>query len=265
MNAQVTVETINPKTASEWLENKWEEQRPIRANHVTRLAAEIKNSNFRLTSDAIVLVKGRLANGQHRLSAVVESGKNAPFIVMRSNDEELYKIIDCGIGRSLADAIYGSQYAKCIAAATRLVLVYDSGLITSTSSNAVGSKKTLTRGSVLDYIEKHKDALAEQSSFIYSLYSQSRITATSISTAFLHIASRKTPEKAREFITNVYTGEAIDSSKDFRDRMIKQMGSKGRFRQEYVFALLIKAWKSFKNGTRPGTLKIADGEVFPQI
>lgn len=265
MNAQVTVETITPKDARQWLENKWDEQRPIKPNHVSRLATEIKNGRFKLTSDAVVLVKGRLANGQHRLSAVVEAGKSAQFIVMRSNDDELYKVIDCGVCRSVADVLGCVPYSKAITATARLVLAYDMHLVSPSGPNQSKVRVPLTRSVILEYIEKHREQLSEQSSFTYSLYPKSRICSTTVTTALLHIAGRKHQEKAKEFITNVYQGESLDASKDFRDRMIRQMGTKSRLRQEYVFALLIKSWKSFKNGTRPGTLRMAEGEDFPEI
>lgn len=265
MNAQVTVETINPKTAAEWLENKWDEQRPIMPNHVLRLASEIKSGKFRLTSDAVVLLKGRLANGQHRLSAIVQAGKSAQFIVMRSNDDELYKVIDCGMKRTVADVLGLMPYSKAIASAARLVLTYDRSLLGRSGENFNGEKNQVTRSQILEYIYANQAKLTEESAFTYHHYPKSRILGTTVATAFLHIASRKFPEQAKAFIEHVYTGEAADASIDFRDRMIRQMGTKSRLRQAYVFALLIKAWKSYKNGTRPGTLKMAEGEEFPEI
>lgn len=264
MNAQVTVETINPKTAREWLLNKIEEQRPIRENHVHRLAAEIKTGNFRLTSDAIVLLKGRLANGQHRLSGVVMADKSAQFIVMRTTDEELYKVIDSGQNRTVADVLGPIIYAKSLAAATRTIVIYDQHGLTVAGEN-ISNGRVITRSSILDYIARHQVELTEQAAYVHKLYGETRIVSCTIATAFLHIASREKPVKAREFITHVYDGSVIDASKDFRDRMIKEMGSKHRLRQSYVMALLIKAWRSYLNGTRPGSLKMSEGEIYPEI
>lgn len=265
MNAQVTVETINPKTAREWLENKLEEQRPIRETHVARLAAEIKNGKFRLTSDAIVLIKGRLGNGQHRLSAVVNSEKSAQFIVMRTSDDELYKVIDSGQTRTVADVLF-MPYAKAIGAVTRTILGYDRHALSSSGDGAnVANGSIITRSNILDYIANHQEELQEQIAYIYKLYGETRIFRITVAAAFLHIASRKHPQKAREFITQVYDGSANNASKDFRDRMIKLMGAKFRPRQNYIFGLLIKCWRSYLNGTRPVSLKMAEGEVFPEI
>lgn len=267
MNAQVTIETINPKTAAEWLENKWEEQRHIRENQVRKLSSEITRGTFRLTSDALLLIKGRLANGQHRLSALVLAGKSAQFIVMRSNDEELYKVLDCGAGRTVRDVIgHGVKYNTCVASSARLAMSYDRKLVSPTSDNLNNSPNSvLTRSELLEYIEKHQSVLEEQAGFVSLLYCQTRIVGSTVATAFLHIASRKKEAEAKKFLTNVYCGTEVDAAKTFRDRMIKQMGTKSRLRQEYIFALLVKAWKSYINGTLPGKLGMNEGEQFPQI
>lgn len=265
MNAQVTVETINPTTAKQWLANRWGEQRPLRDHRVTQFATEIKNGKFKLTSDAVVLVKGKLANGQHRLSGVVEAQKSAPFIVMRSNDEELYKVIDCGMMRTLSDVIGNVPYSKSIVAAARLVIVYDLKLLSISGYSMDTKTNPVTRTAILEYVEKYNKELSDQASFIAGLYNKSRVIGAAVATAFLHIASRQHPQLAKEFIDHVYSGDFTDASLDFRNRMMGQMRTRARLRQAHVFALLIKAWKSFKNGTRPGALRMHKEEQFPEI
>lgn len=265
MNAQVTIETINPKTALELTKNKLPEQRPLRPGNVSQLMSEMNRGAFRLSCDAICLLKGRLANGQHRLEAVVKSGKSAPFIVLRTNDEEIYKITDAGRPRTIGDGLVGTNYASLVSSTARLVLAYDFGLINHSGYNMNTKEKPITRSVIFEYIETHREKLKEQSRLVFGLYSKTKIVGTTITVAFLHIASRTNEEKAKAFITNVYLGEMIDASKDFRDRMIKQSNTRSRLRQAHVFGLLIKAWNSYENGTRPGTLVFKDTEEFPEI
>lgn len=242
----------------------------MRERQVARFAAEIRNGTFRLSSDAILLVKGRLANGQHRLAAVVEANKSAQFIVMRTNDEQLYKVIDSGASRTIADVLGRADYSVSVASSTRLICLYDLDLLfpSGTYKPILGGnsgRKPITRSIQVEYAQKHYPELAEQCALIHSLYLKTRICPISIAVSLLHIASRQYPKEAKQFIQNVFTGESADAAKDFRDRMIRQMGSRVRQRQEYVFALLIKCWRSFLKGTRPGSLKIAEGEEFPEI
>lgn len=62
--ATVAIETITPGLAKIWLETMFEGQRKIRAQHAHRLARAMLEGKWRLNSDAIALIGGRLANGQ---------------------------------------------------------------------------------------------------------------------------------------------------------------------------------------------------------
>jgi hypothetical protein len=114
MKAQVDIVQITPKKAAEYLENLLDGQRSVRQQRVKSLTDDMRNGRFRLTCDAIVLVNGKLANGQHRMWAVVESDTPQPFILMRTDDEELYKVIDCGATRSVAFNTHylGAKFSK---------------------------------------------------------------------------------------------------------------------------------------------------------
>src|ERR1017187_1807933 len=103
MNAKLTIEKVTPKRATELLSNLFEGQRNQRDGYIDSLALEMKEGRWRLSCDAILLVKGRLANGQHRLCAVIKSNVSCPFIVMETNDDELYKVIDAGQKRTIGD------------------------------------------------------------------------------------------------------------------------------------------------------------------
>lgn len=123
-NTQVRLMLVGPQTASEWLANKWGEQRNIRTGHVERLADDMLKNRFRLTPDAILRVKGRLANGQHRLEAVVRSKMPQYFLVMESEDEELYKVLDAGIRRTLGDSLVGYTHGHSLPPIAQWVLAY---------------------------------------------------------------------------------------------------------------------------------------------
>lgn len=80
---------ISPKAATDILENhSYEDQRPIRDWHVMRLASNILTGYWRRGSqiEFAVLPSGKmfLADGYHRMWAVVEAGKPAHFSVLYS-------------------------------------------------------------------------------------------------------------------------------------------------------------------------------------
>ena len=84
MNAKLSIEKITPQRAAILLENLLEDQRNQRSNYIENLASDMKMGLWRLSCDAILLVKGRLANGQHRMMAVVKSNTPQPFVIMEN-------------------------------------------------------------------------------------------------------------------------------------------------------------------------------------
>src|SRR5262249_3066572 len=154
--------------AQRLVENLFEGQRHLREGHVIRLATEMEQGNFRLSPDCILIVKGKLANGQHRLHAVILCGKAMPFIVMRSNDEDLYKVLDCGIARTAADALVHTANATTVAAVANLVLQYDIQALTLSGANRDKANR-ITRSHVVDYVEEHSERLGIQVAEVLSL------------------------------------------------------------------------------------------------
>lgn len=222
------------------------------------------NGEFKLSCDAIVLIKGKLANGQHRMHAVIQSKKTMPFLVMQTDDEELYKVIDSGVNRTIADAVH-IQYGSAIVPIVGLVMAYEANTITMWNRNS-NSTKAPTRSQKIEYILNRQRELSRIAAIVSELYRHHRIVATSISGALMEICLKKgIGEYGEQFIRQVYTGDKEDATRDLRERFIRDAMSKTRLTTEMRFALTIKAFNSWMQGTRPGVLRIVDGETFPKV
>ena len=68
----ITLETITPAQAAEWLKGNTVNRRLV-LHHVERLASEMLAGEWRITGDCIKLNGDRLLDGQHRLQAIVQS------------------------------------------------------------------------------------------------------------------------------------------------------------------------------------------------
>lgn len=105
-SVDVGVELITPEKASVYLAQNFDNNRPKSKEWVKELVREMKSDLFKLSVDAIGFdVCGRLINGQHRLTAVIESGKPQPFIVARNLPVETAQLIDVGKKRTMAQRI----------------------------------------------------------------------------------------------------------------------------------------------------------------
>lgn len=245
------------------LSDLFEGQRPQRESYIDELTQEMIEGRWRLSSDCLLLVKGKLANGQHRMAAVVKSGITCEFIVMESNDDELYKIIDCGRKRTVGDVISSVENYNVVASIAHWICKYDKGAI-STATNS-GSGKCC-RGDVIEFAQKNETELVLCAKMVNDLYKKFKILPCAQAGALLFIGRRKNKTKSDQFINDFFTGDSRDDAAwDYREKCLKNRMSKAKMSPGIIFGLGIKSLKSYLNGTRNGNLKIADSEGFPKL
>jgi hypothetical protein len=84
----------------------------------------------------------------------------------------------------------------------------------------------------------------------------------------LYVFSRHNADKADEFFEALFEGQGLTKEHPVwhvRSRLIENLSRDARYRPEFVCALVIKAWNAFIQDRRIGSLRIADGEEFPEI
>jgi hypothetical protein len=103
---KISVMEITPDLAAEFLKRNTG-NRAIRKRAVDQYADDLRRGNWKLTHQGVaVSLDGRLLDGQHRLSAIVQSGVAAQMVVALDVPENAYLVIDRGKPRLLADALH---------------------------------------------------------------------------------------------------------------------------------------------------------------
>ena len=103
---KISVMEITPDLATEFLKRNTG-NRAIRKRAVDQYADDLRRGNWKLTHQGVaVSPDGRLLDGQHRLSAIVQSGVAAQMVVALDVPESAYLVIDRGKPRLLADALH---------------------------------------------------------------------------------------------------------------------------------------------------------------
>jgi len=271
-------EVITPDMAVVMLENRLDGQRKIREVSVSKYAEEMRLGKWTLSPDAITLINGKLGNGRHRLSAIIQSGISQKFLVLRASDEHIIDNVDSGMGRSVADVLMmdGLLRSGDLASMSRLVLQYDKGMLTrfgqtprieQKKESGDRTWKTLTRNDIVSFARKNADFLVKTAQFVGALEKRHKILGRSMGGALIVLAERKHPNKGQEFIEKVYSGGTPDDAAyDMREKLIQNSVSKSRsINKSYLFGLLIKSFNHYCRGTRVGVLKIVDREPYPRI
>lgn len=88
------------------------DNRPERRNHVNRIAADMDADLYLFNGATVVITNtGKLADGQHRLEAIVKSGRPQWILLVTGISEAAMSTVDNNISRSLSD-ILGLAHAE---------------------------------------------------------------------------------------------------------------------------------------------------------
>lgn len=101
----VTIELVTPQQALQMLQHNYG-NRPLRKSFVDQYVDDILRGKWKLSHQGIAISKeGRLLDGQHRLTAIVESGISIQMVIARNVDEASFFVMDRGKTRSLRDIL----------------------------------------------------------------------------------------------------------------------------------------------------------------
>lgn len=259
--------TVAPEVAASILETRNTNNRPRTPGEVKKLAAHMAAENWKLTGDTIKFSSsGRLLDGQHRLSACVQSGEPFRTHIIFGIDDDAFDFLDAGKKRTPAHvlAIAGYKNAGRLAAATRWAYLVD--------TNRTKHRDTLDPNKILYLVRERYPTLED---FIGTGQAVSRINplvSDSIAAGLLYHFHRKNPEKATAFADGWVSGAWGGRFKVF-EKLSKKLrelyeASSGRVNDVVRAALIVRAWNAFVEG-RVGTSSdfewVLTQDEFPEI
>ena len=133
----VTVEVISPSSAEQYLKRNFETNRKLSPTNLAKHVASMQNGAWLISTDCIGFdVKGRLINGQHRLTALIQSETSQPFIVVRNLPVQSAQVLDLGKKRMMDErlCIAGKSLSRNLCSAVR-------NAMTNYTDNYVGTVK----------------------------------------------------------------------------------------------------------------------------
>lgn len=103
-NQQLTsqVVLVTPLLAKKWLSEGIDNNRKPADRKINHYAQMMINGEWKLSDAIKFTIDGKLADGQHRLRAVIKANMAIPFLVVTGYKEESIRTFDRGIGRSLS-------------------------------------------------------------------------------------------------------------------------------------------------------------------
>lgn len=160
---KVEVVEVTPELATEWLGKNTDNYRSLKSPKTRRYVRDMKNGKWRNTGDPIRFGEdGTLVDGQHRLWALVETGKTYTFIIVSGLTPEDVDALDQGALRTASDVLrrHGvEKYHTGVASTLRLLAGWDNGLITTAGSSVIIDT---TQGEMPELLELYPEAEKHQ-------------------------------------------------------------------------------------------------------
>lgn len=257
--ANITTKIVNvtPKLAAMWLSRN-EHNRPLKKGHIDNLANQMKMDNWQINGETIKFANnGRLLDGQHRLHAVIKSGKTVAMEIREGLPTTTFETIDTGAKRSAGDilALNEVPYPLATAAALRNLYYYRKG-------NLIGvfNDKIKPSNLEIDALYKENPGVTDSLNFIKKLKARSFLNESR--SAFLHyIFSEINREDADYFFERLGKGTGIDEDSPIyalREKLIRNATSKTSHSNKDILALMINAWNYYREGKSVKKIHIKD-------
>lgn len=238
------VHRVTPTLAAAMLERN-SGNRPLNQSQVARHIDRLKRGDFVLHHHGIAFAKdGCLNDGQHRLTAIRESGIAADLQVTFGAERQEFSVIDQGRSRTAGDmlAILGETNCNHRAAIAKVLLT-----VKTTRDNPdpqmVTEYAMELRSSTMD------DALH------FGIALQKACAPSAAAVAYWWIATHsRRPERLGEFVAGLASGEGLSGAKlRLREWLVnhsRSAGASGKQVSVLRAAVIIHAWNAFISGRK---------------
>lgn len=239
---------ITPEYAKELL-SKNIINRPIKDARVYRYANDMADGKWKEDTGELIKLddQGSPIDGQHRLLAIIKSGKSINFHVAVDCDSEIQHVLDTGANRNGSDTLhlYGVKNAQNISS----MLFKYVGLKDDTFRSR-NKCYTPTNQVILDEYNKDPERFQEchaKSKHWYHKFA-SVIQQSVIASMFLHL-SDKNEMLANQFMEELCTGLTLDPMiLNLRGKFIANKTQQKKISTDDTIALIIICWNHYRKG-----------------
>jgi len=122
---KIELRKVTPKMAESWLKKNHAQNRNISWSTVEAIANDIIEGNWKVTHQGICFDgSGNLIDGQHRLHAIVKSGKTVEILVAENDTSTITDPIDRHRTRTIA---YLTGFTTKVIAACKVLRGFEAG------------------------------------------------------------------------------------------------------------------------------------------
>lgn len=252
------VENITPRRATQLLTLNVR-NRPIRRAAVDRYLDDMVHGRWQFNGAPIIVSEeGALIDGQHRLTALVESGRTLPFAVIYDAPDTLRRTVDQGSARTPGDILAFAGYgynAKNVAAIARMAMSREAGM------GSLGGFRPSNQA-ILEWVQQNEDVVDAADVYMAAM-KRTPANPTVVATAWL-LFHRIDPSRANSFVVDRFVkglglseGDPVLALKErLNDGVLSKSDTEAKGIQLRYFTL---AWNIDREGRQVSKLQAPKG------
>lgn len=258
------IERITPAIAKDMIASTAIRQRTINRGNVEAIKRAIRAGQWTVNGEAIKLdVYGNLLDGQHRLTAVVETGITIETFVVRNVGTETFTTIDTGRMRRSYDVLgmIGEADPMALSAAIRIAepMLVDNKL-------PMSRKTVMSADDQIAFLELFP-GIRQYASM--AMLAKSKGLARSLIWGTLFFIGERTGDHVavQEFGRRVLLGHNLDAKSPeyaLREYLLSRKAGTDRDRNGMVVTI-IRGWNAHRKGRSVSRLQSAHDNVIPEV
>ena len=251
----VSLVYITPEIAEHYLSYNTQNRKES-VKSINFLTQQMNKGLFIENGESIVFDKNmKLTDGQHRLMAIINSGKSYHIPVVKGVNIKSMATYDTGKNRSAADvlSINGFKNANLLSTFIKLINKYEKNGSKASKPLSYSRDEQLTNQQILNYCKDNYDWLYRIILDVTNIYVKSEIKVISKSyfCYMVYMIGGKNPDQmVYEFMKNIY---GLNRTQDTATSYLYSKLYKSKINKEplgfyWVLGMTIKAWNYFIDG-----------------
>jgi hypothetical protein len=262
------IKLITPEIAKKYLERN-KTNRKCDEKLVNYFANQMNNNLWKTTGQGISLSNDNvLLDGQHRLKAIIKSGKSVKMLVVFDIDNDSFDVYDSGKKRNHTDSLYilGIQNASNISSGINRYL--------KTVKNESLSRyidMPITTTEIIQIYYSDESGWQDTIKFCYQLYHKLRLYQMPVIAAMNYYLINDLGHdriKVEIFFKKLF-GLADETANEvtvlLREKLIQNAMTAQRFTTDYKDLLLSKSWNLWISDKKIKLLKLQPDELMQKL
>jgi hypothetical protein len=238
--------------------------RNIKHHYVKELKLKLENDEWKNNYNPIVISHdGILLDGQHRLSACVQSGLSFVCDVRLGANKEHFPEIDTGINRTPKDVLSmcGRDCGSIRAAALAMLLRYEEKRLNYSGTMV----RKLSRVQLIELEAQNPDIIEACQPYANMLYKSCGVMQSTGYFTF-YIFQKIDRDLAIHLFEKLCSGVGLEEGSPIlalRNSLFTNKKSRSKMNRMFIAALLIKCWNDLRDGKQRRLMRFGPEEEFP--